>query len=330
MNHVERFRAVMNFQPVDRLPCIEWAGWWDKTIDRWHGEGLAAGLTDAFEIRSHLGLDPYHQVWFPTTGPNCPQPAHHGAGLISTHDDYDAIREHLFPPVDDAIEALVPWAEKQARGDAVVWISLDGFFWFPRKLLGIEAHLYAFYDQAGLMHRINSDLAGHHVRIIEGLREACRPCFMTFGEDMSYNHGPMLSRGLFDEFLAPYYRRVIPLLREMGTRVLVDSDGDISQMVPWLESVGIEGVLPLERQAGVDGWALRQKHPRWLMIGHYDKMVMPHGEEAMRAEFERLLPLMKSGGFIPSCDHQTPPGVSLEQYGTYLRLMGEYCRRAGQ
>jgi hypothetical protein len=60
------------------------------------------------------------------------------------------------------------------------------------------------------------------------------------------------------------------------------------------------------------------------MVGHYDKMVMPHGEDAMRAEFERLVPLMKSGGFIPSVDHQTPPGVSLEGYRTYLRLLHEY------
>jgi hypothetical protein len=35
MNHVERFRAVMNFQPVDRLPRWEWAMWWDETIHRW-------------------------------------------------------------------------------------------------------------------------------------------------------------------------------------------------------------------------------------------------------------------------------------------------------
>ena len=46
----------------------------------------------------------------------------------------------------------------------------------------------------------------------------------------------------------------------------------------------------------------------------------------MRAEFERLVPLMKTGGFIPSVDHQTPPGVSLEQYRCYLRLLDEYTR----
>ena len=44
----------------------------------------------------------------------------------------------------------------------------------------------------------------------------------------------------------------------------------------------------------------------------------------MRAGFERLAPLMKTGGFIPSVDHQTPPGVSLEQYRVYLRLLDEY------
>jgi hypothetical protein len=32
MNHVERFRAVMDFREVDRLPIWEWAMWWDETI----------------------------------------------------------------------------------------------------------------------------------------------------------------------------------------------------------------------------------------------------------------------------------------------------------
>jgi len=53
---------------------------------------------------------------------------------------------------------------------------------------------------------------------------------------------------------------------------------------------------------------------------------MNQGEAVMRSEFERLVPLMKTGGFIPSVDHQTPPGVSLEQYRVYLRLLEEHTR----
>jgi hypothetical protein len=36
---------------------------------------------------------------------------------------------------------------------------------------------------------------------------------------------------------------------------------------------------------------------------------------------------MHSGRFIPSVDHQTPPGVSLDQYRTYVRLLAEYARQ---
>jgi hypothetical protein len=126
--------------------------------------------------------------------------------------------------------------------------------------------------------------------------------------------------------VAPYYRRLLPRLQEHGIPLLMDTDGDVTLLVPWLEALGVKGVLPLERQAGVDGMKLRQQFPKLLMVGHFDKMTMNRGEAAMRAEFERLGPLMKSGGFIPSVDHQTPPGVSLEQYRDYLRLLNEYTQ----
>ena len=47
-------------------------------------------------------------------------------------------------------------------------------------------------------------------------------------------------------------------------------------------------------------------------------------------EFERLMPLMRSGGFIPSVDHQTPPHVTLEQCQLYRRLLDEYTTAAAQ
>lgn len=64
------------------------------------------------------------------------------------------------------------------------------------------------------------------------------------------------------------------------------------------------------------------------MIGAYDKTIMHLEKEAVRSEFERLLPVMRSGGFIPSCDHQTPPDVSLETYRDYVSLLIEYCGQA--
>ena len=50
MNNVERFRAALAGEPVDRLPAVEWAPWWDQTLERWRGEGLPADVTEYFDI----------------------------------------------------------------------------------------------------------------------------------------------------------------------------------------------------------------------------------------------------------------------------------------
>ena len=330
MNTRQRFHAVMNFRPFDRLPLVEWAGWWDQTIARWHAEELPAELTDRYDICRHFGLDVYKQEWFRPRGPGCPQPRAHGAGILTTEAEYDEVREHLYPlPAVDK-KRWEQWAREQDSGEVALWFTVDGFFWFARTLLGIERHLYAFYDQRELMHRMNADLTEFILKAIDEVCAICTPDFMTFGEDMSYNHGSMLSEQLFDEFMAPYYERILPELHRRGILTIVDSDGDISVPAYWFERVGLEGILPLERQAGVDMDRLRADHPRMRFIGHFDKMTMNKGEDVMRAEFERLLPVASGGGFIVSCDHQTPPGVSYQEYQLYLRLFREYGAEAGR
>jgi len=328
MNHVERFRAVMNFGPVDRLPRWEWAMWWDATIARWHEEGLPRTLqfSEVFDIAKYFGLDPYQQFWFSTTEATIEATQHHVEGTVANMDDYRRIRRQLYPDHSRALEAMRPWAARQAQGDAVVWATLEGWFWFPRTLMNIEKLSYAFYDQPELVHAINHDLLEFNLRLLGQMARVCVPTFLTLAEDMSYNHGPMISRQIFEEFLAPYYLKLVAALNELGILLMVDTDGDVTQLVPWLQDVGVAGVLPLERQAGVDGLELRHQFPTLRLIGHFDKMTMDRGEAALRAEFERLVPLMKTGGFIPSVDHQTPPGVSLEQYRLYLRLLEEYTR----
>ncbi len=326
MNHVERFRAVMNGQPVDRLPRWEWAMWWDLTIARWHEEGLPRALefSRVFDIALHFGLDPYQQFWFSTTESTIEATQHHVEGIVGSMDDYLRVLPRLYPRHDAVIEGMAPWAERQRRGEAVVWCTVEGFFWFPRTLMGFEKLVYAFGDQPELVHRINRDLLDFNLSLLEKIFRVCPPTFMTIAEDMSYNHGPMISKQTFDAFVAPCYRELMPRLEERGIPLIMDTDGDVTLLVPWLEELGVRGVLPLERQAGVDGMKLRRRFPRIGMVGHFNKLTMNQGEAAMRAEFERIAPLMKAGGFIPSVDHQTPPGVSLEQYRLYLRLLEEY------
>ena len=191
------------------------------------------------------------------------QPASNGAGIVETEEEYERVRETLFSDacIDGAVKTALAWREGHERGDYAQWLTLEGFFWFPRTLFGIENHLYAFYDEPELMHRMNRDLTDFHLRALERLLPVYRPEFMTFAEDMSYNLGPMIGKEQFDEFLLPYYRELVPVLREAGVRVLIDTDGNVEPLIPWFREAGIEGVLPLERQAGVDVNRIRRNHP---------------------------------------------------------------------
>ena len=319
----ERFIRTLNFQQCDdRLPLVEWAAWWDLTIKRWKTEGMPPEL-DWDQSLACFDLDPLVLIGAGAGPAETPPEV---APIVTDAASYEALRPYLFTEamIAEAVRMARQLKPRHDRGEIAIRVWLDGYFWFPRKLFGIEPHMLAFYDQPALMHRMNSDLADFNCRMTDAICEVLRPEMVGFAEDMSYNHGPMISRRTFEEFVAPYYRILLPRLQERNIMPFIDTDGDVTLLVPWYAELGVDGFLPLERQAGVDGMALRQKYPRLRMIGHFDKMTMNQGEAAMRAEFERLLPLMRTGGFIPSVDHQTPPGVSLEQYRVYLRLLKQF------
>ncbi len=329
MNVRQCFKAVMNFQPADRIPVMEWICWWNKTIERWQKEGLPENLNREDTLR-HFGLDVHEWIWITPRGKiKRPEGNIRSDGVIKNEMDYNRLVAPILedsPQID--LEKLRRIAALQQRGKVVVWLQFDGFFWFPREIFGVEQHLFAFYDQPELMHKINSNLCNYNLRSLEKVLEVLTPDVMTFAEDLSYNHGPMLSWEQFEEFITPYYQRIVPFAKTYGIIPMVDTDGDVTAIIPWLQSAGIEGCLPLERMAEVDVAGLRRRFPNWKMIGGFDKTIMHLGEKALRKEFERILPVMKLGGYIPSVDHQTPPGVSLDTYRKYVYLLKEYCGKA--
>jgi len=309
----EQFIAVMRDGDVSKgFPIIEWAGWWNLTYENW----LKQGAPENTDLRTWYGLDEHRQIWHSPRGS--------GDTKITNEADYERVLPNLYPTPHFDANSMEHWRERQEKGEAFLWLTLEGPFWFPRTLFGIEGHLYAFYDQPKLMKRINEDLAEFNVKVIDEICKHYVPDFMTFAEDMSYNHGPMISYDMMDEFMASFYLRVTPELTKHGIIPMIDSDGDIEPLIPWFEKVGLQGILPLERMAGVDVNRIRENHPKWRMIGGFDKTVMHLGEDALRREFERIKPAVLGGYYIPSCDHQTPPAVSVEDYKLYVRMLKEF------
>jgi hypothetical protein len=332
MTASERFSRLMQGKSYDRAPVIEWAPWWGLTVDRWNSEGLELKVTDGesvLRLQRFFGLDGCVQTGYSFRSAATPRPQRHGAGIIKDRADYLSIKNTLYAPPERQYEkSHYDFLNKtRGDGDTVHFFTVDGFFWFARELFGIEPHMYAFYDAPELLHEMCSDYAEWLESALESIESGFHFDFMSFAEDMSYNNGPMFGQDTFEEFLAPYYKRVIPILKKHKIPVFIDSDGDITKAVDWYVSVGADGMFPLERQAGVDVSLYVEKHPQTAFLGHFDKMCMKFGEAAMRKEFERILPSCQKGKVIPSVDHQTPPDVSMENYKIYARLFREYAPR---
>lgn len=328
MTNRERFQKLMDGDgSIDYSPALEWASWWDKTIKEWEVAGIPENMTD-HQLYDFFHLDKNTQFWFNLYTDDCPKPEskYSGPGIVQTEEDYDRLRKYFLP--EDAVEKFMDKIKETLplyeSGESIIWYTLSGFFWFPRELFGPEQHLYAFYDYPELYHRICNDLADWLIKIIDEFAKYMKADFMTIAEDLSYNLGPMLSEEMFNEFIKPYYEKVIPEIKKYGTKVFVDTDGNVERAIPWFLSAGVDGVLPLERQAGVDLVKYREQYPNLLMLGGFDKMCMFKDKEAIRQEFERLLPVIRSGRYLIGMDHQTPPGTSLENYRYYISLLREY------
>lgn len=338
MNPYDRMQTFFAGGPLDRLPVLEWAPWWHLTVQRWQGEGLdefireampyaeAHGLGYGEAIQRAAGLDMMRQFGFNNFRAGAPQ--YVDGTFLKEETDYEKIKPFLYP-YDSIphVRAAFEHLYEACGGEAVIWGTFEGWFWFPRRLFGIEAHLYSFYDYPELYLQISRDMTDYYSALADEVFAKYQPSFVTLAEDMSYNLGSMLSKDCFDEFLKPFYQKFAPHLHDKGIKLIIDSDGDVTELIPWLIEGGVDGILPLERQAGVDINALSEQYPAFFFLGGFDKMCMKHGVEAIEQEFTRLEPAIARGRYIPSCDHQTPPDVSLACYQQYTALLRKYCAK---
>jgi len=128
--------------------------------------------------------------------------------------------------------------------------------------------------------------------------------------------------------MSPRYKCITELARSRGIDIiLVDSDGDVSELIPlWLDA-GINGVYPMEVAAGMDVAKLRREYGSdLLMTGGIDKRVLARDHRAIDEELDAKIPLVEQGGYIPHLDHAIPHDVPYENFVYYWkrkkRLLG--------
>ncbi len=161
---------------------------------------------------------------------------------------------------------------------------------------------------------------------IETMKNAVKEAqfdYFNIFEDMAGKGGPLVSPQLLKKFMMPNYKRLVEFLKSNGvTYVTMDSDGDITPLVPALIESGIDCLWPLEPAAGMDILAIRKEFGTDLRLwGGIDKLEIAKGKKEIEAElYKKIPPLIEQGGYIPHLDHHAQPDMPYENFLYYLDL----------
>lgn len=356
MNLRENFLNTINFKKAEKIPLMDF-GYWASTIDRWHNEGLPMNIATEEQIEDYLGLDrgfEFCQVngwnkgaWFrayplfeetvfeedeETIVKNDVQGV-----KMRVYKKEHGIQHYLSYPVTD-MDTFLEYAKRMNAKDAgryskewytyiqnkkqstePVGITLDGFLAWPREIVGVEELFVAYYEQPELIHAINSQHVEFQIEHINIIKEQIDIDYACFFEDMAYKTGSLISPAIFDEFMKPYYEKIVAHLKKCGVNnFLVDSDGNTLELCEKFIEVGMTGHYPLEIAAGSHPEVLREKYPNIALIGGIDKRALFGDKVDIDKELSKIPKLLEKGGYIPTIDHKVSPDVSFDNYKYYV------------
>ena len=358
MNDLERFRACMAYEPVDRVPFWDWGGW-PETIERWKREGYdperfcpAAGADRRLCFGGWFFPNPPFEHEVVEEDADHVVYVNHEGILMK---EFKRHRQSSMPqflrfPVETRRQFRQFWAERMQPDPSkrigpdwedrlrawraepaplmVIADRWGGFFGPLRNLVGVEKLCTLFYDDPAFVEEMMDADAELIVAMMGRILDVVEIDAFGFWEDMAYNHAPLISPEMVRRYMLPRYRRVAEFLRGRGVRYIgLDSDGQVDPLIPiWMEA-GLNFLYPFEVQCGMDVSAVRRKYGRQLRIwGGVDKRALAVGPEAIDAELERLRALIAEGGYIPHTDHTCPPDISYANYCYYLQRLGDICR----
>jgi len=210
-------------------------------------------------------------------------------------------------------------------------INVGSLFGVIRNWIGIVGLSYMLADDPDLLQEIVDVVAELCYRTAQTALERVCPAggpapfdFAHFWEDISFRSGPLINPRIFRRMTGHHYQRITDLLSRYGIDIVsLDSDGDVTKLVPvWLEN-GVNTMFPIEVgtwRSSIAPW--RAQYGRALRgVGGMDKVVFSRDYAAVDAEIERLKPLVDLGGYIPCPDHRIAPDAKWENVQYYCDRM---------
>jgi len=243
---------------------------------------------------------------------------------VETRDDWEAIkpRYELDAPGRFPEDFKARCAQARDRDWPLV-IAVSGPFWQLREWCGFEGLCMLTIDDPEFVDEMAAFWQDFVSRMLDRILPNVVPDALFISEDMAYKAKSMISMDMARRFLMPSWKAWTCKIRDAGCPLVdIDSDGYIGELIPlWIES-GVNVCDPIEVAAHCDIVEFRRQFGRKIAYrGGVDKRCIAAGGQKLTDEIQRLAPVVRDGGYIPSCDHGIPPDVSWQNFTEYCRQL---------
>ena len=342
----ERFARMYEHKEADRVPIIDSP--WQGTIARWKREGMPKDV----QWQDYFGVDKLGKITVDIS-PRYPYT------VVEETDRYiiytsqwgvtmKKLKEEDSTPefIDFKVTTPDAWAKAKARMTAERsrvdwkmleeryplwraenrWIAADFWFGFDVThswMVGTETLLIALLEEPDWVMDMFETYLNQCIAHFDMVWDAG----YTFDEiywpdDMGYKGTPFFSRATYRALVQPFHKRAVEWAHGKGIKARLHSCGDITPLLPDIMETGIDALNPLEVKAGMDSLMIKKQYGDKLVLHGGINAVLWDKKDAIIAEIERLVPVLKeNGGYIFSSDHSIPNTVSLENFKTIVETV---------
>lgn len=355
MNHRERFIETMTFGRPDRPAAGDYLSY-VSTRERWEREGLPKGI----DLNEYFGFDFNPFEWkvyantfiYPLFSEDIIEENHDYIIKRKTNGSIVRILKNEPPPampqwVRNTLENVEDWNELKKRLDPQtpgrfadgyieslqkfqsssypVGMWVGGSYGIMRDCWGVENLSVLFYDNPKIIEEMMEYLTHLSLTMLnKALAEGIKLDWVMFWEDMAYKNGSLISPAMFKKYCIPFYNTIMEKVQSAGIPVaMVDSDGDIRELVSMWLDVGVNVMHPMEVASGMDVRDIRKQFgKRVCFFGGIDKRALAASKSDIDKEvIPKLEYCFEEGGYIPACDHGVPPDISFENYCYFRELI---------
>jgi len=218
-------------------------------------------------------------------------------GTINTPEKFDEFEfpDPLAPGRIDDLEIAL----KAVGNEYAVMGAVDqGIFERAETMVGLEKLLLYMYEKPSFVRKVLEE----HYKFSLELGKRCLDAgaeFILIGDDIADNHGPFMPPKLYEQFVHPYSKSLVQSLKKRGAKVIRHTDGNLKPIMNYILDLGIDGLHPIQPEAGMDITELKRTYgDRLTLVGGVDvaKLLPFASEDEVEKEVIDVIRKVSPGG----------------------------------